>query len=527
VKLPKIFLEGAKTESRPAILTVGFFQPTPNKEDKESKEKKGKKESSTAAVQPIYKGKKTKESDALLNLLRESKHFGAKKNETSFFRFYPYGKYSGVALIGLGTLKAWNPEIARQAGAATLLLQKKEKVPHFALQAEAFFSEAKGSDSFLFLQAFCEGYLLAGYRYYDLLKEKKSDEEPELSLELVGVKGASQQKAVDRANAFAEAVNFARHLGDRPSNLLTPTEFANLVSQMCKEKGLKCTVLGKKEIEQQKMGLFLGVAQASAQEPKFLVMENAGGKKDDKPIVLIGKGITFDTGGISLKPADRMEDMKYDMMGAAAVAGTFHALGSLKVPRRIIGLIPLTENMPGGRAQKPGDVQRSMSGKTVEITNTDAEGRLVLADAIEYAQKEYEPQAILDFATLTGAVVVALGSVTTGIMGNSPSLIEQIRASSVETGEKVWELPLYDEYEDDMKSSFADYRNSGTREAGSSKAGTFLKFFVDKEIPWVHFDIAGAAYHRKDVNYHPHKFGAGVMVRLVTHLLEGWKTPKR
>jgi leucyl aminopeptidase len=188
----------------------------------------------------------------------------------------------------------------------------------------------------------------------------------------------------------------------------------------------------------------------------------------------------------------------------------------------VVGFLALAENMPSGEAQKPGDVARSRSGKTVEITNTDAEGRLVLADALEYAQERH-PQAIMDFATLTGAVIVALGTVTTGIMGTSRELIERIKSSAAATGERVWELPLYDEYFEDLKSSVADLRNSGNREAGSSKGGMFLKFFVDDKIPWVHFDIAGSAWHRKDVPYHPAKHASGVMVRLVTHLLSHWR----
>jgi leucyl aminopeptidase len=218
--------------------------------------------------------------------------------------------------------------------------------------------------------------------------------------------------------------------------------------------------------------------------------------------------------------------MKYDMMGAATVAGVFQALADLKVARNVVGVIAATENMPGGRAQKPGDVQKSMSGKTVEIFNTDAEGRLILADAMEYVQKYFAPQAMADFATLTGAVVVALGTVTTGIMGTHSGLIDDVKKASKETDERVWELPLYEEYEEDLKSATADIRNSGNREAGSSKAGTFLKFFVDSKLPWVHFDIAGSAWHRKDINYHPTKGASGAMVRLVTHWMENWRNPK-
>ncbi len=217
--------------------------------------------------------------------------------------------------------------------------------------------------------------------------------------------------------------------------------------------------------------------------------------------------------------------MKYDMMGAAAVVGIFQAVSELNLPVNLQGFIAATENMPGGRAQKPGDVAKSISGKTVEIINTDAEGRLILADALEYAQKN-NPQAIFDFATLTGAVVDALGTTACGIMGNHPELISRLKASSLRTAERVWELPLFEEFEDDLKSNVADIKNTGVREAGSSKGGTFLKFFVDKKFPWAHCDMAGAAYHRKDVNYHPSKYGSGVMIRLMVDLLESWKPLK-
>ena len=340
------------------------------------------------------------------------------------------------------------------------------------------------------------------------------------------MKSLAVVKAAANAAILAGAVNFARSLGARPGNILTPAEFSRLIEKMAKERGIKCSILGRKEIEKEKMGLLIGVAQGSIEEPKLIILEHMKGKKADKPIALVGKGLTFDSGGISLKPADRMEEMKYDMMGAATVAGVFQALADLKVPRNVVGVIVATENMPGGRAQKPGDVQKSMTGKTVEIINTDAEGRLVLADAMEYVQKYFTPQAIADFATLTGAVVVALGTVTTGIMGTHRGLIDDVKKCANETGERVWELPLYEEYEEDLKSSTADIRNSGNREAGSSKAGMFLKFFVDSMVPWVHFDIAGSAWHRKDLNYHPSRGGSGVMVRLVTHWMETWRDPK-
>lgn len=511
MSLAKIeFVSGSEVTKSNAIC-LGWYQSESNEKD--------------AQTALVYKGKRSKETDALLTQLKDAKHFSGKSGETSFLRFFPFQSYPGLFLVGLGQAKKFNLESIRRAGASVYLTQKKEKISRLLIQSDSVFAGAKPSEMADAVQAFCEGYLLAGYEYKDFKKPETNPFNVE-GISFFGPKNSGLLRAVSRATALASAVCFSRSLGDRPGNVLTPTEFGRLVEKMAKERGIKCTILGRKELEKEKMGLMVGVAKGSIEEPKLIVLEYMKGKKSEKPIALVGKGLTFDSGGISLKPAAQMEDMKYDMMGAATVAGVFQALADLKVTRNVVGVIGAAENMPGGRAQKPGDVMKSMTGKTVEIINTDAEGRLVLADAIEYTQKYFSPQAMADFATLTGAVVVALGGVTTGIMGTNKNFIEDIKKASNFTGERVWELPLYEEYEEDLKSPVADYRNSGNREAGSSKAGTFLKFFVNPSLPWVHFDIAGSSYHRKDLNYCPSKFGAGVMVRLMIRVLETWRTPK-
>lgn len=474
---------------------------------------------------PRYYGKKSKEVDHLLGLLGRSRHFSAKKNEVSALRFYPFMGYPNVLLLGLGTLEQWQSELSRQAGASLFLSQKKERWSRVTVCADSFFSKVKKDDLAYHVQAFCEGYWLAGYRYEELKKEDKEDFVPQVLVWDGLPKNALLQSSQDQALILAKAINFARFLGDRPGNYLTPTEFGHLIEKMTGEHKLHVSIWRKREIEKEKMGLLLGVAKGSVEEPTFIILEHRGGKKADRPIALVGKGVTFDSGGISLKPAGRMEDMKYDMMGAAAVAGILQAAADLALPLNIKGFIAATENMPDGGAQKPGDVVKSLSGKTVEIINTDAEGRLILADALEYAQK-FNPQAIFDFATLTGAVVDALGTTACGIMGNHGGLLDRMKDSGKHSGERVWELPLFEEFEEDLKSSVADIKNTGVREAGSSKGGTFLKFFVHKKYPWAHCDIAGAAYHRKDVNYHPSKYGAGVMIRLMADLLSHWKPLK-
>jgi leucyl aminopeptidase len=262
------------------------------------------------------------------------------------------------------------------------------------------------------------------------------------------------------------------------------------------------------------MGALLAVAQGSAEEPRFIVLEYRG--SDAAPIVLVGKGVTFDTGGISIKPAQNMEDMKYDMSGAAAVLGTFEALGRLRPAAHVIGLIPSTENMPSGTAVKPGDVVTSHLGKTIEVINTDAEGRLILCDALSWARR-YRPACVIDIATLTGAIVVALGHSAAGVMGSDDALVEEVRQAGDRAGERVWPLPLWDEYRDLMKSDIADVKNAGGRPAGSISAGWFLREFVDG-FPWAHLDIAGTAYTDRDDAARV-KGPTGIGVRLFAELV--------
>ena len=264
------------------------------------------------------------------------------------------------------------------------------------------------------------------------------------------------------------------------------------------------------------MGALLSVAQGSAEEPRFIALEYKGSTA--QPIVLVGKGVTFDSGGISIKPAQNMEDMKYDMSGAAAVLGTFEVLGRLKPKVHVVGLIPSTENMPSGSAVKPGDVVTSHFGKTIEIINTDAEGRLILVDALSYARR-YNPAAVVDIATLTGAVVVALGHIATGVMGTDEALVEELQAAAERADERVWPLPLWDDYRELMKSDIADVKNSGGRPAGSISAGWFLREFVDG-FPWAHLDIAGTAYTERDEATRV-KGPTGVGVRLFSEFVLG------
>jgi leucyl aminopeptidase len=270
------------------------------------------------------------------------------------------------------------------------------------------------------------------------------------------------------------------------------------------------------------MGALAGVALGTGEPPKFIILEYGGGKSNEKPIALVGKGLTFDSGGISLKPPAAMDEMKFDMCGGGVVLGVMKAVAQLKPKVNIVAAIPSTENLSGEKAYKPGDILTAYNGKTIEVLNTDAEGRLILADALAYVSKHHKPKYMLDFATLTGAVIIALGHIATGVMGTDDKLIEKVKNSSKTTGEKVWEFPLWDEYCEQIKSEIADIKNVGApRQAGTIAAGAFLKEFVGEGIPWVHFDIAGTAYNHKESSITYKKGATGTIIRLVLDMIQG------
>jgi leucyl aminopeptidase len=317
---------------------------------------------------------------------------------------------------------------------------------------------------------------------------------------------------VNHGTITARGENLARDLQQRPGNIATPSFIADRAREVAEQLDLKITVFDRAQMRDENLHALLAVAQGSQEEPRFVVLEYNGGG-DGRPLVLVGKGVTFDTGGISIKPADRMEEMKYDMSGAAAVIGAMHAIAQLGLKANVIAVTPLTENMPSGTALKPGDVIGSHNGKSIEIVNTDAEGRLILADALSWVSR-YNPAAIVDCATLTGACVIALGHHAIGLMGNNGQLIDQVRAAGQRTGERCWPLPLWDEYREQIDSTVADMKNSGGRAAGAITAGWFLKEFVADETPWVHLDIAGTAYRDEAAPY-LRKGAAGLPTRLL------------
>ena len=339
---------------------------------------------------------------------------------------------------------------------------------------------------------------VAGEAVYRFDQMKSKSDSPRSALRRLAL-GAGAKSAVRRATAGLEeglavshGVSLAKDLGNLPPNVCTPAYLADQARELAKRYRMKATVLERDEMEKLGMNALLAVAQGSAQPPKLVVVEHRGGPKAQKPIVLVGKGITFDTGGISLKPPPEMDEMKFDMCGAASVLGALKAVGEMRLPINVVGIIPTTENMPGGRAVKPGDIVTTMSGQTVEILNTDAEGRLILCDALTYAGR-YEPAAVVDIATLTGACVIALGHVASGLFANDDALAKELLGAADAAFDRAWHMPLWDDYQEQLKSNFADFANIGGRPAGSVTAACFLARFT-KKYRWAHLDIAGTAW---------------------------------
>ena len=435
-----------------------------------------------------------------------------------------------VFVVGLGKREAFTLDRIREVAARAVNQVAELRLPSFATIVHG--AGVGGFDLGEASEAVAEGTLLAAYRFTRY--KAKSDEEkpPPETMTVVTTERENVrviEKAVGVAWATAAAVSMARDLINAPSNDKTPRQLAEQCEAMAKQVGLKCTVLDEKQIQKLGMGAFWGVARGSDQPPRLIALEWWGGSKSDKPIALVGKGITFDTGGISLKPQEGplgpMWEMKYDMSGAATVFATLRACAELKLPLNVVGIAPCTENMPGGNAQKPGDIVRTIGGKTIEVLNTDAEGRLVLADGIGYVHR-YDPQVVIDIATLTGAAVIALGKKTAAMMGTDRTTIRRIQAASEVTGERFWELPIFEEYEEAIKSDFADVKNVGGRPAGAITAAKFLEKFTDGR-PWVHLDIAGPVWNDGGADapkkeYHP-KGATGFPVRTLVRALRDWK----
>jgi leucyl aminopeptidase len=357
----------------------------------------------------------------------------------------------------------------------------------------------------------------ADYKYDAYITVKKEEKRFPINATLITTLDAKQAKLAEtEARAIADGIRTVRDLGNGPGNLVTPTHLADRAEQVAKDVGVKCTVYDKRAIEKMKMGGLLAVNRGSGEEPRFVVLEYAP-RRAKQHVALVGKGITFDSGGISIKPADRMEEMKFDMCGAAAVIGTVEAAAKLALPVRVTGIFASTENLPDGRAYKPGDIITMMSGKTVEIVNTDAEGRMILGDALHYAS-ELKPDHIIDYATLTGACVVALASEAAGLFANNDELARKLIECGERVGERLWRLPEWDDYKELIRSEWADMKNSGGRWGGAITAALFLKEFVNCPS-WAHLDIAGTAYAEHETAREP-RGATGAGVRVTVEFLE-------
>ena len=434
-----------------------------------------------------------KAAGGALSRLMESRDFRGRHDDVTIL--YPPGPAERILVVGMGKAKEADVTRLRTAAAVAARRATKAGVAEGAFCPDPALLEQVGP--LLAGQAIAEGLAQGAWAYHAL---KKPPEEKRVDLERFAVvvpKGQKKVEAgVERGAAIGEGHAFARGLQMLPGNMCTPAFLADTAKDLARRHGFKITVLDRDAMKKEGMGALLAVAQGSANEPRFIVLEYKGAK--GAPVVLVGKGVTFDTGGISIKPAQNMEEMKFDMSGAAAVLGTFEALGRLKPKVHVIGLIPSAENMLSSTAYKPGDVVRAHSGKTIEVVNTDAEGRLLLADALSWASR-YKPACVLDAATLTGAVVIALGHSAIGVLGTDQGVVDQVLAAGERAGERAWQLPLWDDYRELIKSDIADIKNSGGRPAGTITAGWFLREFVG-DMPWAHLDIAGTAYSDRERN---------------------------
>lgn len=436
--------------------------------------------------------------------------------ESLFFRNSDDGH---ELFIGVGESRL-NPEKIREMTAKVYKKLKAEKVYEVKISLEA----VPHKDKAQVIGAMTEAFIMSSYQFTTFKKEPKKPQ-PKMTIEFTTKKmNASLKKAMAEAEVMGEGVNFTRWLGDCPGNFMTPHQLSEEAKNAAKGTKMKVTVWHKAKIAKEKMDSLIGVSNGSDQEPRFIMMEYKGAAASKKPICFVGKGLTFDCGGISIKPSAGMEEMKFDMCGGSAVIGTMATIAKLKLKVNVIAYVPASENMPGPSANKPGDIRKARNGKSIEINNTDAEGRLILADALSYAS-EQKPAWIVDTATLTGAMMIALGNTHTGFYTRNSKMVSAMKKAGEQSGEEVWQMPLCDHHSKDMKGHYADLTNlAPSRNAGSATAAAFLENFVEKDIPWAHVDIAGTAWHvGHRQGYAPNKGASGVMVRTFVQLARNHK----
>jgi leucyl aminopeptidase len=477
-------------------------------------------------LQPIENA----EADALIVVVFEDR----REDRLSLGQLYDAGEITGkpfemtllhnvpglrakrLLAAGAGKPDKFNPAEMRKTAGAALRHLKSKAITRTALFLDSAFASSD------YARAAAEGAVLAEFEPDRYKTDKKDSKVVESFTVVAGAGGPDLDVAVERGRITAESQNFAREMANEPANRLTPTLLAERARRMADESGLECEVLDRDRMNQLGMGSLLGVAMGSAEPPALIVLRYCPSQPahGSTHLGLVGKGVTFDTGGISIKPADGMEKMKYDMAGGAAMIAAMRAIAQLKPPIPVTALVPAVENMPGSRAQRPGDIVTSLSGKTIEVINTDAEGRLILADAISYARR-LGCTHLVDAATLTGAIVVALGHINVGLFSNDDALRERVMQAARAEGEKMWHMPLEDDYKEYLKSAFADIPNVGGRWGGAVTAALFLREFADP-TPWVHLDIAGTAW-LDDAKPFLAKGPTGVPVRTLVHLAMNWQ----
>lgn len=459
------------------------------------------KQRSACAVIGIFESRKMTESAKILDKITQgyiksiltSGDMDGKVNTSLLLHNVPDTNFKRILLIGLGKEQEFKEKTFLTAINSTLGALQKTAVTDVILFLSDFPVKER-TNEWKITQTIITS-ISSTYRF-DLLKSKPENNQSRLRKMIFCIDNRAElaacEQAMQQGLAIAHGMSLTKDLGNLAPNVCTPTYLATEAKELAKTHKLKATILEEKDMEKLGMGSFLAVARGSEQPAKLIVLEYYGLNKKENPIVLVGKGVTFDTGGISLKPAAEMDEMKFDMSGAGSVFGTLLAVAELKLPINLVGIIPATENMPSGNATKPGDVVTSMSGQTIEILNTDAEGRLILCDALTYAER-YNPKLVIDIATLTGACVIALGNFTTGLMSNDDKLAQELLAAGEQAADRAWQLPLWDEYQDLLKSNFADIANIGGRAAGTITAACFLSRFT-KKFRWAHLDIAGTAW---------------------------------
>lgn len=457
---------------------------------------------------------------ALGGALRElvhTKEFDGKAGEVVLFHTHRKIPAKRLILVGLGKKRELGLDQIRQALGYAVKRVRQTRSGAFTVALPSRIPQ--GASLVDMGQTMTEGAILGSYQFTTYRSDAPTGRDVTAMTVLTPQKDHLRQlsEGIRRGMATAEATVFVRDLCNHPSNVMTPTRIASEAKIVAKEAGVQLKILEQKEMEKLGMGALLGVAKGSHEPPKFIILQYHGAKnKNDRPVVLVGKTITFDTGGISLKPAENMEQMKADMTGGAEVLATMRAAARLKLPLNLISILPVAENMPGGRAMRPGDVVTTLSGKTVEVQNTDAEGRLILADGLAYATR-FKPAALIDIATLTGACVVALGQFAIGMFGTDAALKGTIRDAGLRAGERVWEMPLWEEYFEQLRSDVADMRNIGGRGGGMITAALFLSKFVD-DAPWIHLDIASTDWSERERAYIP-KGPTGIGTRLLIQFL--------